>query len=67
MDSYDRNNKKRKNNESDSGLQIMDSYDGIDKKIKRGIKKKDRIVNRKYINSLSDNEQRNPNLKVVDR
>ena len=47
MDSYDKNNKKRKNNESDSGLQIVDSYDRIDKKIKRGIKKKDRIANRK--------------------
>ena len=67
MDSYDRNNKRRKNNEYDSGFQIMDSYDRIDKKIKRGIKKKDRIANRKYINSLSDNEQRNPNLKIVDR
>ena len=66
-DSYDRNNKRQKYDKSDLGLEVVDSYDRIDNKIKRGIKKKDRLKNRKYISSLSDNEQRNPNLKVVDR
>ena len=66
-DSYDRNNKRQKYDKSDLGLEVVDSYDRIDNKIKRGIKKKDRLKNRKYISSLSDNEQQNPNLKVVDR
>ena len=66
-DSYGRNNKIQKYDKSDLGLEVVDSYDRIDNKIKRGIKKKDRLTNRKYINLLSDNEQRNPNLKVVDR
>jgi len=66
-DSYGRNNKSQKYDKSDLGLEVVDSYDRIDNKIKRGIKKKDRLKNRKYISSLSDNEQQNPNLKVVDR
>ena len=66
-DSYDRNNKKQKYNEFDPGLQALDSYDRVDKKIKRGIKKNDRIKSRKYLKYLSDNEERNPKLKVVDK
>ena len=53
IDSNHQTNKRSKNDddEKDTGLRIIDSYDRIENKIKRGIEKKKRV--KKLENSLT--------------